>query len=49
MNYVRRFIGSLGFVTLKNYSITRFEVQDVYEIDGQIPDITSHTMPFGIP
>lgn len=30
------FIGSLGFITLKNYSITRFEIQDVYEIDGQI-------------
>ncbi len=36
------FIGSLGFVTLKNYSITRFEVQDVYEIDGQI---TRHHEP----
>lgn len=32
------FIGSLGFVTLRDYSITKFEVQDVYEIDGQITD-----------
>lgn len=36
------FIGSLGFITFKNYSMTSFEVQDVYEIDGQI---TSHTEP----
>lgn len=32
------FIGSLGFITLRDYSITKFEVQDVYEIDGQITD-----------
>lgn len=36
------FIGSLGFVTLKNYSIVKFEIQDVYEIDGQI---TAHYEP----
>jgi len=36
------FIGSLGFITMTNYSITRFEVQDVYEIDGQI---TAHHEP----
>ncbi|MBP6044908.1 DUF4012 domain-containing protein [Candidatus Woesebacteria bacterium] len=32
------FIGSLGFITFKNYTLTKFEVQDVYEIDGQIRD-----------
>jgi len=36
------FIGSLGFVTLRDYTITRFEIQDVYEIDGQI---TTHHEP----
>lgn len=36
------FIGSLGFVTFKEFSITRFEVQDIYEIDGQI---TTHFEP----
>lgn len=36
------FIGSVGFITLKNYTLTKFEVQDVYEIDGQI---TRHYQP----
>lgn len=36
------FIGSVGFITLKNYTLTKFEVQDVYEIDGQI---TQHNQP----
>jgi len=36
------FIGSLGFVTLRDYSITKFEIQDVYEIDGQV---TAHYEP----
>lgn len=36
------FIGSVGFITLKNYTVTKFEVQDVYEIDGQI---TQHNQP----
>ena len=36
------FIGSLGFITFKNYTLTRFETQDVYEIDGQL---TTHHEP----
>lgn len=36
------FIGSLGFITFQNYTMTKFEVQDVYEIDGQI---VTHSEP----
>ncbi len=32
------FIGSVGRITMKQYTLTRFTVEDVYEIDGQITD-----------
>ncbi len=36
------FIGSLAFITMRNYSVQELRVEDVYEIDGQI---TSHSPP----
>lgn len=36
------FIGSVGFVHMRNFRLERFEIVDVYELDGQV---SNHTQP----
>ncbi len=36
------FIGSLGFITIRNFHLERIEIRDVYELDGQI---RNHVQP----
>lgn len=37
------FIGSLGFISVRNFHLERLEIRDVYELDGQIRNhVTPH-------